>query len=149
MSTYQTQAEAMFACKESLVDLLEAELAPVQVSWSHPGGKIEAETVVVGGIRPINQTSANLADRQRDCEFTIDLAANVMKRTSPKETAARAVALAARVETILRENPQLGIPETILFAQTSSVALTETFKDRMREAEVPLTIAIRARLARS
>jgi len=147
----ETQADAIIAAKGGLVDLLAADaaLAGVQVSWGSPGKSIERETVIVGNVDPTRQEAASLGDDLRDARFTIAVAVNVLRRGTARETSERAAELATAVERVIRANHELGAPGTILFAQVASAGLVEDFRDESRESELPLTVAVRARLRRS
>lgn len=147
----QTQSSAMFAAKQALVDVLDShqDLAGVQVSWAHPGKNLTKEVVIVGDIRPREQKPVDLSSRQRECAFTIDVAIDASQRSDAKTVAERTTEIAATVEEVVALNPELGLPETILYAQVVSAGLTEGFDDPGREALVELVVNVRARLRRS
>ena len=149
----QTQAETMFAAKEALVDLLSSSADPalvdVQVSWSHPGKALRKEVVIVGNIKPNEQKAVELSARQRECRFTIEVAVDTSRRGEAKIVAERTSEIAAAVERIVAGATELGLPETVLYAQVTSADLTEGFDGDGREALTELLVSVRARLPRS
>ena len=144
-----TQSEAMLAAKEALIALLqsEADLAGVQIAWSHPACNMQRRVVIVGNSRRVRQEPGPPLGRgSREAYWRLEVVANVLHKGKAEDAAAQAVELAAAVEKAIAENTELGIPATILYAQVTDADLIESVRDGAREAEIPLDVTIRARL---
>lgn len=140
MATVSTTIPAV---KAALVQGLSAmsELAGVQVSYGPPG-EYEREVIVVGNAR--GRQEADSTGRSRKERYDLRVTVNVLKRDTPQGATERAVAIAAQVETYVRDNPEFSC--IVLQATIGDYELHERHHSDGAESEVRMDVSILAKI---
>lgn len=105
--------------RQAIVDRLRlrAGLSGIQVEPTHPGAAIEEETIFLGDAHDGKHEIANLkaGRKSRNEEFTLDVYVAVLTPgNSATEAEQRAFALLGEVESMLADDPRVGLAASVL-----------------------------------
>lgn len=135
--------------KKAMVTTLQARagLAGIQVSYAHPGDKLEPDSIWMGDVRGHHEIAALRAGRKvRNEEYTLDVIVSVLKAGGDVQDAEdRAFVLFIEVEGALADDPRLG--GTVLeWAKAGEFTTTVGMTETGGLAEIKLGVECRARL---
>jgi hypothetical protein len=142
-------ATTALAFKDALVDLLTADAqlggAGVQVSYGFLARDVERETIAVGGIEWDEETWQPLGAQRKDETYSVGLFIFVTNPgDSQKEATERALALFARVETLLQTKANITLGG-ISWLNLEPAAVMESPSDEGYQAVVEARVRVRAR----
>lgn len=137
------------AFKSALVTALQASsvLIGVQVSYGSPGDIQRSESVWVGDTRSQQQPSAMKSlPVRRDEVYTTDVMVEITQPRSTQEGVdLRATTLATAVETVIAENPSLGVAG-VLWSTVVSYDMAGGFDADGRVCIITIGVETHARL---
>ena len=122
----------MYAVKAALLTKLQADatLTNIQVTYADSGGAMRRESVFMGDINSSEQVPESLSSgrRRRIEDYTLDVHVVVQsKAAGVQEAEERAVALAAAVEGVVSDYPQLGGGVTgLMFCEVSGMSMSSS-----------------------
>ena len=137
------------AFKSALVAALQASsaLTGVQVSYGNPGDTQRSESIWVGDTRSQQQPSAMKSlPVRRDEEYTTDVVVEITQpRATQENVDLRAATLAAAVETVIAENPSLGV-NGVLWSTVDTYDMAGGFDADGRVCIITIGVTTHARL---
>jgi len=129
------------AFKARLLSELEARggLTNVQITWGIPAGQLQKELILLGDVDG-DQVTAAFGQKRRNEDYQLSILISVLRSKGEQRKATeRAYALAAEIETELRDDPSVG--GTVRVAQVKGpFDLRE--RTQGNECEAALTITV-------
>lgn len=139
------------AVRKQIVAQLQAAagLTGVQITYAFPGVDRQAQESIFTAFATIDHTVPTMkaGRKTRDEEYVQQLIIEVHGHGDSQETVdTRAWALLAEVENVFADDPNLGIPDTVLWATIQSATDVGGSIDRGHACRIEVDIAVRARL---
>lgn len=139
------------AAKGALLDLFAADatLGSIDCDWGLPTpDRLKHEHIWFDKVEPADQESANIGANQRHEHYILPVKIYVTRGGyDTRAIGERAWALAAVIETIVRQNPKLGLTTPSHFkAEIASTGEESAPRDSGWETAVTVSVAVEAHL---